>query len=224
VKRLFELEVPELVDGIIELRAVAREPGHRTKIAVASNDSNVDPVGACVGARGMRVRQVVNELHGEKVDIVPYTDDQVEFVAKALAPAKVKEVRLHDERIVAEVIVPDFQLSLAIGKEGQNARLASRLTGWHIEIKSESQLAEEEAGYAPGEWVEGPDGEMMWVPAEGGDAISIDDAGYGAPGSADAAAPTEVAETEAAETEVAETETDAGETDPGTAEGADGDA
>jgi N utilization substance protein A len=179
VKRLFELEVPELVDGVIELRAVAREPGHRTKIAVASNDTNVDPVGACVGARGMRVRQVVNELHGEKVDIVPYTDDQVEFVAKALAPAKVKEVRLHDERIVAEVIVPDFQLSLAIGKEGQNARLASRLTGWHIEIKSETQLAEEEAGYAPGEWVEGEGGEMMWVPAEGGDAISIDDAGYG---------------------------------------------
>jgi N utilization substance protein A len=179
VKRLFELEVPELVDGVIELRAVAREPGHRTKIAVASNDNNVDPVGACVGARGMRVRQVVNELHGEKVDIVPYTDDQVEFVAKALAPAKVKEVRLDDTRIVAEVIVPDFQLSLAIGKEGQNARLASRLTGWHIEIKSETQLAEEEAGYAAGEWVEGPDGEMMWVPAEGGEAISLDDAGYG---------------------------------------------
>ncbi len=179
VKRLFELEVPELIDGVIELRAVAREPGHRTKIAVASNDPNVDPVGACVGARGMRVRQVVTELHGEKVDIVPYTDDQTEFVAKALAPAKVKEVRLNEETVVAEVIVPDFQLSLAIGKEGQNARLASRLTGWHIEIKSETQLAEEEAGYAKGEWVEGANGEMMWVPEEGGEALSVDAAGYG---------------------------------------------
>jgi transcription termination/antitermination protein NusA len=187
VKRLFELEVPELVDSVIELRAVAREPGHRTKIAVASNDSNVDPVGACVGARGMRVRQVVNELHGEKVDIVPYTDDQVEFVAKALAPAKVKEVRLDDERAVAEVIVPDFQLSLAIGKEGQNARLASRLTGWHIEIKSETQLAEEEAGYAAGQWVEGEDGQMVWVPAEGGEAVSLEEAGYGLEGAPAAA-------------------------------------
>ena len=204
VKRLFELEVPELVDSVIELRAVAREPGHRTKIAVASNDPNVDPVGACVGARGMRVRQVVNELHGEKVDIVPYTDDQVEFVAKALAPAKVKEVRLDESRAVAEVIVPDFQLSLAIGKEGQNARLASRLTGWHIEIKSETQLAEEEAGYAPGEWVEGTDGEMVWVPAEGGDSVSLADAGYGAAGAAASSEPPQPeAATEAADEQTA---------------------
>ncbi len=204
VKRLFELEVPELVDSVIELRAVAREPGHRTKIAVASNDPNVDPVGACVGARGMRVRQVVNELHGEKVDIVPYTDDQVEFVAKALAPAKVKEVRLDESRAVAEVIVPDFQLSLAIGKEGQNARLASRLTGWHIEIKSETQLAEEEAGYAPGEWVEGTDGEMVWVPAEGGDSVSLAEAGYGAAGAAASSEPPQPeAATEAADEQTA---------------------
>ena len=111
---------------MVEIRAVAREPGHRTKLAVASNDPNVDPVGACVGARGMRVRQVVNELRGEKVDIVPYSADAPEFVMRALAPAKVREVRMHEDTGIAEVIVPDFQLSLAIGKEGQNARLAAR--------------------------------------------------------------------------------------------------
>ncbi|GIU89505.1 MAG: hypothetical protein KatS3mg010_0604 [Acidimicrobiia bacterium] len=179
VKRLFELEVPELVDGVVEIKAIAREPGHRTKLAVASNDPNVDPVGACVGARGMRVRQVVNELRGEKVDIVPYSDDPQEFVMRALAPAKVREVRIDDRTGIAEVIVPDFQLSLAIGKEGQNARLAARLTGWRVDIKSETQLAEEEAGYAEGEWVEGPEGELMWQPAGGGEAISAAEAGYG---------------------------------------------
>ncbi len=184
VKRLFELEVPELVDGVVELRAVAREPGHRTKIAVASNDSNVDPVGACVGARGMRVRQVVNELRGEKVDIVPYSDDPAEFVMKALAPARVREVRIHEDTGIAEVIVPDFQLSLAIGKEGQNARLAARLTGWRVDIKSESQLADEEAGggadadYAEGEWIRNDAGELMFQPAGGGEAISAAEAGY----------------------------------------------
>src|SRR6478672_4838631 len=191
VKRLFELEVPELVDGVVEIRAVAREPGHRTKIAVASNDQNVDPVGACVGARGMRVRQVVNELRGEKVDIVPFSSDSPEFVMRALAPAKVREVRLHDDTGIAEVIVPDFQLSLAIGKEGQNARLAARLTGWRVDIKSESQLAEEESGsgYAEGEWVEGPDGALMWQPAEGGEAISAAEAGYATLGGDAPAAP-----------------------------------
>jgi N utilization substance protein A len=184
VKRLFELEVPELVDGVVELRAVAREPGHRTKIAVASNDGNVDPVGACVGARGMRVRQVVNELRGEKVDIVPFSDDPSEFVMKALAPARVREVRVHDDTGIAEVIVPDFQLSLAIGKEGQNARLAARLTGWRVDIKSETQLAEEEAGggadedYAEGEWITNDAGELMFQPAGGGEAISAAEAGY----------------------------------------------
>src|SRR6202795_2331276 len=146
VKRLFELEVPEIVDGVVELKAIAREPGHRTKIAVSSNDNNVDPVGACVGARGSRVRMVVNELRGEKVDIVPYSDDPSEFVMKALAPARVREVRIHEDTGTAEVIVPDFQLSLAIGKEGQNARLAARLTGWRVDIKSETQLHEEESG------------------------------------------------------------------------------
>ncbi|MGZ6952200.1 MAG: transcription termination factor NusA [Acidimicrobiia bacterium] len=185
VKRLFELEVPELLDGVVELRAVAREPGHRTKIAVASNDPNVDPVGACVGARGARVRQVVTELRGEKVDIVPFTDDASDFVMKALAPARVREVRIHPDTGTAEVIVPDFQLSLAIGKEGQNARLAARLTGWRVDIKSETQLADEESGggveYAEGEWVENESGELVWQPAEGGDAISAAEAGYAAP-------------------------------------------
>ncbi len=178
IKRLFELEVPEIADGIVILKAVAREPGHRTKIAVWSNDSNVDPVGACVGARGARVRMVVNELRGEKIDIVPYSEDLQDFVMKALSPAKVKEVRLDHETGTAEVIVPDYQLSLAIGKEGQNARLAARLTGWRVDIKSETQLAEEEAGYqgeewAEGEWREDPDsGEMVWHAAEGGPALS----------------------------------------------------
>ena len=182
VKCLFELEVPEILDGVVELKAVAREPGHRTKIAVASNDPNVDPVGACVGARGARVRMVVNELRSEKVDIVPFSEDQAEFVTRALAPAKVREVRLHEDTGTAEVIVPDFQLSLAIGKEGQNARLAARLTGWRVDIKSESQLADEEAGggveYAEGEWVKGADGELVWQPAEGGETISAAEAGY----------------------------------------------
>ena len=136
VKRLFELEVPEIVDGVVELKAIAREPGHRTKIAVSSNDNNVDPVGACVGARGSRVRMVVNELRGEKVDIVPYNDDPSEFVMKALAPARVREVRIHPDTGTAEVIVPDFQLSLAIGKEGQNAasrRAVERMARRHQE-------------------------------------------------------------------------------------------
>ena len=129
----------------------------------------------------MRVRQVVNELRGEKVDIVPFSDDSPDFVMRALAPAKVREVRIHEDTGIAEVIVPDFQLSLAIGKEGQNARLAARLTGWRVDIKSETQLAEEEAGggYAEGEWVEGADGQLMWQPAEGGEAISAAEAGYG---------------------------------------------
>jgi len=181
IKRLFELEVPEIADGIVEIKACAREPGHRTKIAVYSNDSNVDPVGACVGARGSRVRMVVNELNGEKVDIIPFNEDPYEFVAKALSPAKVKEVRIDFDTGTAEVIVPDFQLSLAIGKEGQNARLAHRLTGWRIDIKSESQLEEEarraaEYGnedWAEGEWVvDQATGEQMWQPADGSPAIS----------------------------------------------------
>jgi N utilization substance protein A len=176
---LFELEVPEIADGVVEIMACAREPGARTKIAVQSNDSNVDPVGACVGARGARVRMVVNELRGEKIDIVPFSDEPADFVMKALSPAKVKEVRIHEDTGTAEVIVPDYQLSLAIGKEGQNARLAARLTGWRVDIKSETQLAEEEAyaaqDWAEGEWVVDPDsGEQVWQPAEGGEAMSAE--------------------------------------------------
>ena len=190
VRRLFELEVPEIADGIVEIRACAREPGHRTKIAVYSNDPNVDPVGACVGARGARVRQVVTELRGEKIDIVPFSEDLPDFVMKALSPAKVKEVRMIEETGTAEVIVPDFQLSLAIGKEGQNARLAARLTGWRVDIKSESQLAQEEAygdvEWAEGEWVVDPEsGEQVWKPADGGDALSADDWSDAADGEGD---------------------------------------
>ncbi|HCB34685.1 MAG TPA: transcription termination/antitermination protein NusA, partial [Acidimicrobiaceae bacterium] len=178
IRELFKLEVPEISDGIVELRACAREPGHRTKIAVWSNDPNIDPVGACVGARGTRVRQVVNELRGEKIDIVPFSEDLHDFVAKALSPAKVREVRFHEYDGIAEVVVPDHQLSLAIGREGQNARLAARLTGWRIDIKSETQIADEEAGFAAQDWAEGEwvtdpkTGEQTWVPADGGEAIT----------------------------------------------------
>jgi N utilization substance protein A len=143
IKRLFELEVPEILDGVVEIKAVAREPGHRTKIAVHSTDRNVDPVGACVGSKGSRVRMVMNELRGEKIDIVPWVEDQADFVAKALSPAKVKEVHIQPDGQTALVIVPDYQLSLAIGKEGQNARLAARLTGLRVDIKSESQVRAE---------------------------------------------------------------------------------
>ncbi len=208
IKRLFELEVPEIADGIVEIRACAREPGHRTKIAVWSNDQNVDPVGACVGARGARVRMVVNELRGEKIDIVPFSEDLPDFVAKALQPAKVKEVRIHEDTGTAEVIVPDYQLSLAIGKEGQNARLAARLTGWRVDIKSETQLAEEESyqnadEWAQGEWVLDPaTGEQVWIDAEGGAAVSADAWAAGADGdgeAADAAAEADDAPAEAAD-------------------------
>ena len=148
IRRLFELEVPELVDGVIEIKAIARDAGHRTKIAVASNDMNVDPVGACVGARGSRVRQVVNELRGEKVDIVEWRDDTEQFIAEALSPARVRQVILDEEEKEAIVVVPDHQLSLAIGKEGQNARLAARLSGYRIDIRSETEQA---GGPAEGE-------------------------------------------------------------------------
>jgi N utilization substance protein A len=141
LKALFAMEVPEIAEGIVEIRAVAREPGHRSKIAVWSNEPAVDPVGACVGPKGSRVRMVVNELRGEKIDVVPFSSDTPEFVAHALQPAKVREVSVDPETMTANVIVPDYQLSLAIGKEGQNARLAARLTGCRIDIKSETQAS-----------------------------------------------------------------------------------
>ena len=149
LQSLFALEVPEIEEGIVEIRAVAREPGHRSKIAVISNEPGVDPVGACVGPKGSRVRMVVNELRGEKIDVVPWSDNPGELVANALQPAKVREVRTDPDTGTAMVIVPDYQLSLAIGKEGQNARLAARLTGWRIDIKSETQVADEARAPAP---------------------------------------------------------------------------
>ncbi len=145
IKSLFELEVPEIADGLVEITGVAREPGYRSKIAVVSHVDGVDPVGACVGPRGSRVRMVVSELRGEKIDIIPYNDEPARFVAKALSPARVREVLVDDDAKQATVIVPDDQLSLAIGREGQNARLAARLTGWRIDIRSETEFAAEEA-------------------------------------------------------------------------------
>src|SRR5918997_1792582 len=145
IRALFELEVPEIADGLVEIQNVAREPGYRSKIAVVSHASGVDPVGACVGPRGSRVRMVVSELRGEKIDIIPFNEEPARFVAKALSPARVREVLVDDDAKQATVIVPDDQLSLAIGKEGQNARLAARLTGWRVDIRSETEFAKEEA-------------------------------------------------------------------------------
>jgi len=146
VKRLFEMQVPEIIRGEVLIKNIAREAGSRTKIAVYSHDPNIDPVGACVGQHGMRVQKIVEELRGEKIDIIRWDNDPVQYIASALSPAKIVNVRIEDESTKsAKVIVPDNQLSLAIGKEGQNARLAAKLTGWKIDIKSESQAAMEEA-------------------------------------------------------------------------------
>ena len=144
INSLFELEVPEVADGLVEIVGVAREPGYRSKIAVISHTDGVDPVGACVGPRGSRVRMVVSELRGEKIDIIPYNEEPARFVAKALSPARVREVLVDDDDKQATVIVPDDQLSLAIGREGQNARLAAKLTGWRVDIKSETEFSEAE--------------------------------------------------------------------------------
>jgi transcription termination/antitermination protein NusA len=145
IKTLFELEVPEIADGLVEIRGVAREPGYRAKIAVESHVQGVDPVGACVGPRGSRVRMVVSELRGEKIDIIPWNTEPARFVAKALSPARVREVYIDDESREATVVVPDDQLALAIGKEGLNARLAARLTGWKVDIQSDTEFAQAEA-------------------------------------------------------------------------------
>src|SRR5688572_25767107 len=151
IKELFELEVPEIADDLVEIVGVAREPGFRSKIAVISHADGVDPVGACVGPRGSRVRMVVSELRGEKIDIIPHNDEPARFVAKALSPARVREVIVDDETKEATVIVPDDQLSLAIGREGQNARLAAKLTGWKVDIKSETDFSQEDTGDIEGE-------------------------------------------------------------------------
>ncbi len=142
VKRLFEMEVPEIQQGQVQIKSIAREAGSRTKMAVCSTDMSIDPVGACVGPRGMRVDKVVSELKNEKIDIIKWSEDEAEFVANALNPAHVINVFVSDEEHICRVVVPDSQLSLAIGKEGQNARLAAKLTGWKIDIKSQSQFNE----------------------------------------------------------------------------------
>ena len=140
MKKLFELEVPEIASGVVEVKALAREPGYRSKIAVYSNDQNVDPVGACVGPRGARVRMVMSELRNERIDIVFFSDDPAEFVARALQPASVREVRLDDATGTATVVVDPSEQPLAIGKEGLNAKLAARLTGWRIDISTPEDL------------------------------------------------------------------------------------
>ncbi|WP_195573239.1 transcription termination factor NusA [Paenibacillus sp. 1001270B_150601_E10] len=151
LKRLFELEVPEIFDGVVEIKSVAREAGQRSKIAVYSRNPEVDPVGSCVGPKGLRVQTIVNELRGEKIDIVRWSEDVEEYVANALSPSKVVQVDVHEEEKMARVIVPDYQLSLAIGIKGQNARLAAKLTGWKIDIKSESQAYDGEVGAPAGD-------------------------------------------------------------------------
>lgn len=143
IRRLFEIEVPEVYDGVVEIKSVAREPGARSKVAVSSREQGLDPVGACVGPKGSRVRMVVGELRGERIDVVPWSEDAATYVASALSPAKVSRVIISDDTHTATVIVPDDQLSLAIGKEGQNARLAAKLTGWRIDIKSAALAAEQ---------------------------------------------------------------------------------
>lgn len=143
IRRLFELEVPEIYEGVVEIKNIAREAGYRTKIAVTSHEKNVDPVGACVGPKGSRVKMIVSELGGEKIDIVEYSDNIVTFIKNALSPAKVLKILTEEDKKFALVVVPEGQLSLAIGKEGQNARLAAKLTGWKIDIKSEKQFEEE---------------------------------------------------------------------------------
>ena len=245
VKRLFALEVPEIADGTVEIAAVAREAGHRTKMAVTSSASGVNPKGACIGPMGQRVRSVMAELNGEKIDIVDWAEDPATLVASALSPARVTSVEIVDAAArSARVVVPDFQLSLAIGKEGQNARLSARLTGWRVDIKSETQLAEEDAygdqDWAEGEWVVDPaTGEQVWQPAEGGEAMSADqwakaasttedEAAVAEGGSGDEAEPAEAAPSEGAETAepapeaVAEADTDEPDAEPPAGDAAEG--
>ncbi|MFO8076107.1 MAG: transcription termination factor NusA [Actinomycetota bacterium] len=193
VEALFALEVPEIAEGIVSIRGLAREAGHRTKIAVASTDPAVDPVGACVGARGSRVLGIVEDLGGEKVDIIPYSSEPAAYVANALSPAKVSEVYLYpeDDPPTALVIVPDYQLSLAIGREGQNARLAARLTGWRIDIKNETQFAEEQAAFQAA--YERGEVDEFGAPIPGAD-IDLDDVAVAPAAVADPAAEVVIAE------------------------------
>ncbi len=148
IMRLFEMEVPEIYNGTVEIKSIAREPGLRTKVAVTARQEGIDPVGSCVGMRGVRIQNIVNELNGEKIDVVQWSSDPKDFIANALSPAQVVEVQLRDDEHAATVIVPDKQLSLAIGKEGQNVRLAAKLSGWRIDIKSASALLDEQRAAA----------------------------------------------------------------------------
>ncbi len=199
LKRLFELEVPEIHDGLVEVKGIAREAGARSKFAVFSRDDHIDPVGACVGHKGMRVQAVVNELRGEKIDIIKWSPDPMEYVGNALSPSKVSQVLLRDEDKVARVIVPDYQLSLAIGRAGQNARLAAKLTGWRIDIRSESQVLEEGGELAPA-GVGAATPSVPWAGAGGfGGAGGAGGAGRGAPIAAPWAVPGPEAADEAAE-------------------------
>jgi N utilization substance protein A len=214
VRRLLELEVPELTDGTVEIVNIAREPGHRTKIAVISHDHNVDPKGACVGARGSRVRQVVNELRGEKVDVVQWRDDVAQFIAEALGPAKVKEVRIDEETKTADVIVSEHQLSLAIGKEGQNARLAARLSGYKVDIRSdnegvpEEQVAAEAAPDEPAAADESAAEESVAAESATDESAAVDES------AADESATEELVDDESAGAESAATETAGAEEQP----------
>lgn len=202
VRRLLELEVPELADGTVEIVAIAREPGHRTKIAVQSHDPNVDAKGAAVGARGSRVRQVVNELRGEKVDVVQWRENTAEFIAEALGPARVKEVQIDEELKTATVIVGEHQLSLAIGKEGQNARLAARLSGYKVDIRSDR---EGEEGEEPAERVVAEPDEAATVAESPADEEPMAEAVATAPEASDAGATAAETGTTAAEAPAAET-------------------
>ena len=142
VRKLMEFEIPEIYEGLIEIKSIARDPGKRSKIAVYSQDPNIDPVGSCVGQKGIRIQNIINELNGEKIDVIEWSSDISIFIASSLLPAKIMAVDSNEEENFAQVIVPDDELSLAIGKAGQNARLAAKLTGWKIDIKSESQFRE----------------------------------------------------------------------------------
>lgn len=198
IRRLFELEVPEIHDGIVSIKSVAREPGQRSKIAVASRDDRVDAVGSCVGHRGARVQAVVNELYDEKIDIVRWSADNRQFITESLSPAKVSSVQLNEETKSAFVVVPDNQLSLAIGKSGQNVRLAARLTGWRIDIRSESQVAKQaflEAAAQLASAPEDPEAESLLPPLTFGDevpaapaaaSVGADDSNNNGSGSGDA--------------------------------------
>lgn len=165
LRRLFEMEVPEIYDGTVEIKSIAREAGDRSKISVYAHNEEVDPVGSCVGAKGARVQTIVNELNGEKIDIVEWSEDPVVFVANALSPSKVLDVQVNEEEKSTTVVVPDYQLSLAIGKRGQNARLAAKLTGWKIDIKSETDARE--LGIYPSE-------SSTFVPREDAEEVQFD--------------------------------------------------